>query len=146
MNQISVPTEEQIKWILSNGIDGKLYRKKYLPFFPIGKKSEDYFFEQIFTVSERDVYEFVLKNGWDKRVVSYMDKLPNPLDTEKMFYDYIILPRENDQFKLAHFGSYDRRLWNFWNFSSEEEMWWFITKELYESQKTFWKHRTSFLD
>ena len=126
---------------MSQGYDGRKYRQTHLQ---CADQSNNFTFDEIFSISEDDVYKYVLKNGWDTRIVHFFDRLPDPQRGEEMFYDYIILPPENGRFQLAHFGSYDRQLWLRWNFGTQEEMFKFIIHELFDSQRGFWKDgRTS---
>ena len=93
---INVPFEIQVKWLLSQGLDDKKYRHIY---FQQKDQPDNYHFEQIFSINEDDVYQYVLKNSWDIRIVQSFDRLPDPQRGEEMFYGYILLPPENGRFQ-----------------------------------------------
>lgn len=136
--KINISKIQQIKTILASsksGLDG--WNERYLP---PGKNTKDFKYEEIFTINEQDVYSFVIANGWDERVVLYVEKLPDPKNPESMFYDYMILPFDSGKYKLVHFGSYDRQLWLHWDFTSQEELFRFIIQELFKIQRCFWKY------
>jgi hypothetical protein len=135
MNSIQIPSEEQIKEILRIYSVGKdSFKNRYLP---LDAKAKDFRFEVVFTVTENDVYEYVKKFGWDKSTVSFLNHLPDP-SSESIPWCHITLPKSNGRFPLAHFNSYDRNLWDEWDFATEEERDRFIIHQLFETQRGFW--------
>jgi hypothetical protein len=135
MSKVNISKELQIKWILIEHLWGSDNQDQHMPSSFVSKK--DFEFEDIFSIDENDVYHFVQKHSWDSRIVKYADKLPDPYKSG-LFYGYIMLPKKENKFLLATFGSFERNLWDEWNFSTEEERDRFIIHRLFETQRGFW--------
>ena len=98
-------------------------------------RRKDYEFEDIFNITEDDVYEYVMQHGFDPRMVGRFDALPDP---ESNYPEWILLPKTEEGYHLASFNSWDRNLWNEWCFATEEARDRFIVSELLRFEKNFW--------
>lgn len=114
-------------------------------------EGEKYEFNQIFNITQDDVYVFVKKNGWNyfvdfypelgSKLVETRQQLPDPHST---FATWLLLPRTEQGYHLATFGSWDRALWHEWYFETKEERDRFIIHRLFETQKSFWGKKPRF--
>ena len=109
------------------------WRKKFLDMD--AARFEDYEFEDIFNITEDDVYEYVMQHGFDPRIVGRYEALPDP---ESKHSTWLLLPKTEQGYHLASFGSWDRELWNEWCFATEEARDRFIVHKRFELQKNFW--------
>lgn len=96
---------------------------------------DDVKFDDLFDITEEDIYRFVLEHGWDEETVRTVENLPNP---NEVGLEWLILPKKDDRWTLARFGSFDRNLWNKWDFASEEERTRFIIHDLFERERSRW--------
>lgn len=142
---------EQIKAILLKGgigYDGWSKRNLNIP----SSEGEQYEFADIFNISEQDVYDFVKEHGWNYfvdqhqliKIAKYLDELPDPEHEsrfESRFSSWLLLPKTEQGYHLATFGSWDRALWHEWYFNTEEERDRFIIHQLFKVQKSFWGYR-----
>lgn len=112
-------------------------------------EGDQYEFNQIFSINEQDVYEFIQQNNWNyfvdqyqmPKLVESIEKLPDP---ESSFAKWLLLPKTERGYHLATFGSWDRALWHEWYFETKEERDRFIIHRLFETQKSFWGKKPRF--
>lgn len=143
--KFNVSKFEQIKAILLEsgcGYDYWSERNLNIP----SAETEKYEFADIFNITEQDVYDFVKEHDWNyfvdqhqiTRIAEYLSELPNP---ESRFAKWLLLPKTEQGYHLATFGSWDRALWHEWYFNTEEERDRFIIHQLFKVQKSFWGYR-----
>jgi hypothetical protein len=136
MTNIKPPKVAQIQAILSESLIGyDNWVEKNLPGF--SRKTVQ--FDQVFDITEQEVFDHVMSHGWDERIVRYVDKLPDPTDPSSMYYKYMILPPSDGRYHVAHFGSFDRQLWLKWDFDNQESMRRWLIAELFKTQQSLWK-------
>ena len=129
----------QIQKILVSGNSG--YDGWYEKYLPKTKTAEDYEFSELFSINENDVYQYVKVYDWDKSIVNSYERLPDP---ESNFATWLLLPKTEQGYHLATFGSWDRALWHEWYFETEEARDRFIIHQLFETQKSFWGKKPRF--
>lgn len=108
-----------------------------------GQGLSDVPYDQVFSVSEDDVAEYVRQHGWDARVVHRIQSLPD--DPEKVSWDwrFFILPPHEGRWSCGRRVDTERRSspYELWRFPSEDEMLRFIVHDLVEEQKRLWGRR-----
>lgn len=137
----NVSKADQIKAILASGNGGADgWSEKH-----IGIPSANTFgvrYADVFNVTEQEVYDYVMQNGWDERVVANADwPLPSGDEYDAApYFDYALLPERNGLFPLGVDSMTwpERPRWATYNFPTDKERTLHVIDNLMSKQVSFW--------
>jgi hypothetical protein len=102
----------------------------------LGQEPADLTYQDVFTVTDDDVFQYVQKHGWDKRFVREVDTLPN--ENQDSIGVLFLLPQSSKWEVVTREERGVVNIWGTFNDLSAARL--FVVRLLVMRQWTYWNH------